>query len=90
METEEMEKRCDEVMLYMAHTASICARGASGAWEWRVTVRHEVDVAGICWEGDDAILTCSPCGDECAADDEGVATDATTSFGSVSSCADAT
>ena len=37
-----------------------------------VTIKHETDVAGISWaENDDAILQCSPCGDECALDVEG-------------------
>ena len=36
-----------------------------------VIVRHEIDVSGVIWDGDDVLLTCSPCGEECAADDEG-------------------
>ena len=36
-----------------------------------VTVEHEVDVSAIRWEGEEAILQCSPCSDECAADEEG-------------------
>ena len=36
-----------------------------------VTVQHEVDVSGISWDGDEAILQCSPCGEECATDEAG-------------------
>ena len=36
-----------------------------------ITIKHEIDVSGISWDGDEAILQCSPCGDECAADEEG-------------------
>jgi kynurenine 3-monooxygenase len=36
-----------------------------------VTVKHEIDITGVSWDGDDAVLQCSPCGDECAADEAG-------------------
>lgn len=47
------------------------------AKELNVRVRHEIDVSDISWdENGDAILQCSPCGEECAADLEGPTTSA--------------
>ena len=34
-----------------------------------VVVRHETDVTGVRWEGETAVLSLSPCGEECAAEE---------------------
>ena len=34
-----------------------------------VVVKHEVDVTGVRWEGETAVLSLSPCGEECAAEE---------------------
>jgi len=36
-----------------------------------VSVRHEVDITGISWDNQEAVLQCSPCAEECAADEIG-------------------
>lgn len=37
-----------------------------------ITVRHEVDVASVRWEGGEAVLTCRPCGEEACQLEEAV------------------
>ena len=63
--------RADRPPSYVIQRDRLVASLLAQARELGVTVRHSVDVSGISWDGDEAILQCSPCGEECALDDEG-------------------
>ena len=63
--------RADRPPSYVIQRDRLVASLLAQARDLGVTVRHSVDVSGISWDGDEAILQCSPCGEECALDDEG-------------------